>query len=403
MKSKEGTRPGALKIGSLWQPFLNFSRIEASAGILLFLAACFALIWANSPWSESYRGFKEWSLGWAALGLPAEFPMEKFVNDVLMAIFFLLVGMEIKREMLSGELASFRKSALPVLGALGGMLVPAAIYAALNHGLSSSRGWGIPMATDIAFALSVLLLLGKNIPTGVKVFLVALAIIDDLGAILVIAVFYTGDLNFTAMAVAAVFVLALVGLNRMGEQRASPYLILGVGLWMALYRSGVHSTVSGVLLALCIPNRSTDSRLPLLPRLEARIHPYVAFGILPLFGLVNAGVALSGGSTHWLGQPLGLGILAGLVLGKPAGILLFSWLAVKLGIGALPSGVNWKQMTGAGILGGIGFTMSLFIAGLGFPDAHYLDGAKLSVLCASLVSGTVGFAYLRILGRLKSG
>ena len=368
-----------------FKPFHQFARLESASGLLLFFAAAVAFLWANSPLHGSYSNFK----------LILEHP----INEGLMALFFLLMGLEIKREMREGELASLRKSILPIAGALGGMLVPAGIYALYNHGTPAASGWGIPMATDIAFALGALTLLGRRIPLGLKVFVVALAIIDDLGAILVIAIFYTQQIHLVPLALAGACLIALFILNTAGVRRLAIYLPVGILLWVFLLRSGIHSTLSGVALALFIPLNSGDSKEPPLQRLERQLHPWVSFAILPLFALVNAGVALIPETREMLFEPSGLGILAGLSLGKPIGIVFFSWLALRLGFASLPDGVRWNHMLGAGLLGGIGFTMSLFIADLGLPDARLLEGAKLSVLCASLISGLLGFAYLWMAGR----
>jgi NhaA family Na+:H+ antiporter len=391
------TPPPPHGASALLLPFRRFARLESASGILLMLCALAALAWANSPWGHAYQGFREYR----PAGIPGILPLELFVNDVLMTVFFLLMGLEIKREMIAGELASLKRSALPIAGALGGMLVPAGIFLALNHGLPGARGWGIPMATDIAFALGVLTLLGRRVPVGLKVFLVALAIIDDVGAIVVIAVFYTGDITLPYLLLAGAALAALVLLNRGGVRRPLPFLLGGALLWFCMFHSGVHATIAGVLLAFCIPHSGKGPSL--LQSLESRLHPYVSFGIMPLFALINAGVALSPAVRHALFEPVGLGILAGLCLGKPLGITLFSWLAVRCRIASLPGNVSWPQLAGAGILGGIGFTMSIFIAGLGLPDRELLDGAKLAVLGGSVISGVAGYLILRWLGKKDLG
>jgi NhaA family Na+:H+ antiporter len=425
----------------IWWPFRKFAQLQSASSLLLILCTLAALAWANSPWGTGYHHFREFPIGLNLGGKPMTLNLELFVNDALMAVFFLLVGLEIKREMLAGELASLRQSALPIVAALGGMLVPAGIYVAVNHGQPGAHGWGIPMATDIAFALGVMTLLGKRVPTALKVFLVALAIIDDIGAILVIALFYTSKLNLPSLLAAFALLAALAGMNRSGVRHPAPYLIGGLLLWIAVFHSGIHATIAGVALAFCIPHKPRlreeefaprmdaarakydagnqkagtildDQRVeaihemedacegvePLLQRLESKLHPYVVFGILPLFALMNAGVELSPSVTHTLVEPLGLGIILGLCLGKPLGITLFSWLAVRLRLATKPHGVTWAQVAGAGVLGGIGFTMSIFIAGLGLPNADLLDGAKLAVLTASVISGVGGFLLLRFLG-----
>ncbi len=365
-----------------FKPFQRFIQLESASGLLLFFAALVAIVLANSPLQEFYLTFKS----------TLEYP----VNDGLMAVFFLLVGLEIRREMYSGQLASFRRAALPIAAALGGMLVPAGIYALFNHHSPTASGWGIPMATDIAFALGAMTLLGKRVPPGIKVFLVALAIIDDIGAILVIALFYAQQLHFGQLALAGTCLVTLFTLNRFKIRSIPVYLLVGFFLWFFLLRSGIHATLAGVALAFFIPY---DANRDVKPGLEEWLHPWVNFGILPLFALINAGIPLLQETRSLLLKPLGLGILAGLCLGKPLGITLFSWVAMRLGFGELPGGVRRAHLLGAGLLGGIGFTMSLFIADLGLPDVRLLDGAKLSVLCASMISGLAGFGYLWWVGR----
>lgn len=388
-------------LSALTAPFRRFAKLQSASGVLLLACAALALAWANSPLAPLYHAWKEFPvLPFDAHGAPFSFAL--FVNDVLMAVFFLGVGLEIKRELLEGELASRRKAMLPLAGALGGMLAPALIYAALNAGGPAARGWGVPMATDIAFALGVILLLGKRVPPGLKVFLVALAILDDLGAILVIALFYTDHLAPLWLGAALALIVALALLNRARITHPLPYLLGGVALWIATFQSGVHATLAGVALAFCIParpgprERALGLKHDLQARFEHALHPWVSFAILPLFAVANAGVALSPSVVGALGEPLGLGILGGLLLGKPLGITLAAWLAVRLGLAALPQGVRWGQMAGAGLLGGIGFTMSIFIAGLAFADPARLDGAKLSVLAASLTAGICGYLVLRL-------
>jgi NhaA family Na+:H+ antiporter len=370
-------------------------RAEAFPGVLLLACAIIALTWSNSPWGEAYHHL--WDLSPASIGIPSTFSLELFINDALMAIFFLLVGLEIKREIVSGELASFQHAALPVAGALGGMLLPAAIFMVLNAGRPGESGWGIPMATDIAFALGVLALLGKRVPPGLKVFLVALAILDDLGAILVIALFYSNSLNGFALLFAAAIVVSMAIINHSGVRHPAPYLIRGIILWFVVLKSGIHPTIAGVVTAFCIPHTKENGSPSLLERSEAKLHFPVIFIILPLFALANAGVALSPSVRHTLFEPLGLGIILGLCLGKPIGILLFSWGAVRLRLASIPTGVTFKHLTGAGLLGGIGFTMSIFIAHLGLPSLALLDGAKFAVLVASLLSGIAGYFWLRTL------
>jgi NhaA family Na+:H+ antiporter len=349
------------------------------------LCALAALGWANSGAGNSYFAIRDFPL-------PAHLTFRLFVNDALMALFFLFVGLEIKREILSGELSSVKRATLPLAGALGGMLVPALLYLALNFGGPAASGWGIPMATDIAFALAVLTLLGKRVPVGLKVFLVALAILDDVGAILVIALFYTNTLHVGALFSAVGLLAVIILMNLRGIRHPLPWLLAGALLWFFVFASGVHATLAGVALAFCLPYSH---------RLESALQPWVIFGILPLFALLNAGVLLSPALAHGLAEPLGLGILLGLCLGKPVGILLFSWLAVRARRAELPAGVSWAMMTGAGLLGGIGFTMSLFIAGLGLPSPAHRDSATLAVLAASVFSGAAGYILLSLQSRRR--
>jgi len=418
--------------------FREFARREASGSILLLLATVAAFAWANSPWWESYRLLWEIDVGVGAERHGLSLSLLHLINDGLMAIFFFVVGLEIKRELLAGELASPRRAALPMVAALGGMLVPAGIYAALNAGGEAAAGWGIPMATDIAFALAVLAALGSRVPTALKVFLTALAIIDDLGAILVIAVFYSHGVAWEWLATGGAVLAVLVGLNLLHVRRPLLYAIPGIVVWGAFLFSGVHATVAGVLVAMTIPaRRRIDSREFLdrarrhlrdfeaasefrgrrvmtgsqeesihglelatenvqtpLTRLEHALHPWVTYAILPLFALANAGVRVFGGeATVWAGS-LTLGIVLGLVIGKQIGITLFAWLAVRLRLAELPADVEWGEVWGTAWLGGIGFTMSLFIANLAFADPRMLASAKLAILAASILSALGGWLVL---------
>jgi len=360
-----------------------------------------ALAWANSPWSASY--FHLWhtdpTLGLAG-GLLSQ-PLHFWINDGLMALFFLLVGLEIKRETLVGELASFQKAALPIAAALGGMIVPAGFYALFNQGGPGAAGWGIPMATDIAFALGVLALLGERVPVSLKVFLAALAIADDIGAVLVIAVFYTEQISWISLGVGGLFFLALIAANRAGARHPLVYVVVGFGLWLAFLPSGIHATVAGVLLAITIPARPrrdssafpAPSESPML-RFEHALMPWNKYLIMPVFALANAGVVLSGGAARSLVDPISLGVICGLVLGKPIGIVLFSWLATQFRVAAMLDGIGWRQILGVGMLGGIGFTMSLFIANLGFGESPALETAKVAILAASVTSAMAGAVVL---------
>jgi len=377
----------------LVEPFFKFASLEASGGILLLGFAVVALIWANSPLGQSYVDL--WHVqvtmggGWAVISKD----LLHWVNDGLMAVFFLLVGLELKRELLMGELASPRKAALPLFAAVGGMLVPAGLYLVLNRGGVGEAGWGIPMATDIAFALAVLAALGSRAPLALKIFLTALAIVDDLGAILVIALFYSGELSGTALGVAAMATIFLFLLNKAGFRRFLPYGVIGFILWVAVLKSGVHATVAGVALAFTIPaNTEEGEHHSPLEGLEHALHPWVAYLILPIFALANAGVAFGGGGDG--GGAITNGILLGLVAGKPVGVLLFSFLAIRVGMAELPAGVTWFHILGVGFLAGIGFTMSLFIAGLAFPTAELLNASKIGILGASGTAAVVGTLIL---------
>ncbi|MDR7038749.1 NhaA family Na+:H+ antiporter [Methylobacterium sp. BE186] len=365
---------------------------EAAGGLVLMAAAALALIVANSPLAEAYA---------EALHLPlGPLSLLHWINDGLMAVFFLLVGLEIKREALDGRLRTWPDRALPGLAALGGMVVPALVYVALNAGAGTLRGWAIPAATDIAFALGVLALLGARAPVSLKIFLSAVAIVDDLGAVLIIALFYTGGLDPTMLGLAALTLGALAALNRLGVARLAPYLVLGLALWFFVLRSGVHATVAGVLLALTIPIRPSPGRPedPTSPLhgLEHALTPWVTYLIVPVFGFANAGVRLVGVSAETILHPVTLGVALGLFLGKQAGIFASVRLAVAAGLASRPAGATWAQVYGVAILCGIGFTMSLFIGGLAFADAAHETETKLGVLGGSLLSGIVGAALLAL-------
>ncbi len=354
----------------------EFFKLEAASGIVLFVCAVAALVWANSSFAESYHAFWQSSV--------AGMSFHHWINDGLMAIFFLFVGLEIKREITQGELSSIKKASLPIAAAVGGMVVPALIYVFFNRETIGSAGWGIPMATDIAFALGVLTLLGKRVPASLKLFLTAFAIVDDMGAVLVIALFYTAQISWIFFAIGFGILGALFVMNRMGVLKSSIYLTLGALVWFTFLKSGIHATVAGVLLAFVIPGRVGI-------KLEHILHPWVSFGIMPIFALANAGVSLSGGT---LFHPINLGIMAGLILGKQLGITLFSWTAVRLRFAALPEGIRWVQLYATGWLGGIGFTMSLFVANLAFQEVHLIDTAKLGIIAASVVAAIIGAAIL---------
>jgi NhaA family Na+:H+ antiporter len=368
-------------------------------------AAAFALVAANSPLGPAYAEFLGTPLVVRFGSAGIEKPLLLWINDGLMAVFFLLVGLELKREILEGHLSSARQALLPGFAAAGGMAAPAAIYAALNWGDPvAMKGWAIPSATDIAFALGILSLLGKRVPPALKALLLSVAIFDDLGAIVIIALFYSGELSLTALSIAAVLVLGLALLNRSGVTRPTAYFLLGVPLWAAVLKSGVHATLAGVVLAMFIPHRAGEDRpaeeseeSPLL-HLEHRLHPWVAFGVLPVFALANAGVPLLDISLGDLTHPVPLGIIGGLFLGKLVGVLGMSGLAVGLKVADLPEGVRWLQLQGLSLLCGVGFTMSLFIASLAFEQGGeaYFGMERLGILVGSLLSGVVGYAFLRL-------
>lgn len=418
----------------------QFIGTEASSGILLIACTVFALIWANSPAAGLYTAL--WNTHFV-IGV-GRFVLDEsllhWINDGLMAVFFFVVGLEIKREILTGELSSVRRAMLPAAAAIGGMLVPALIYVLVVNGGEGSRGWGIPMATDIAFSLGVLTLLGSRAPLPLKIFLTGLAIVDDLGAVLVIAFFYSGGVNFIALLIAAGVMLVLVLMNVGRVRHPTPYLLVGIVLWLAVYESGVHATIAGVLLAMTIPARvhvntaqflsethqalddfesagapgddvllrgerrqfaailldeASEKIESPLHRLEHELHPWVSRFILPVFALANAGVSLVGGDFGAaLAHPIALGIIMGLLLGKPVGILLLSWLAVKLRLAEMPAGIEWRHLIGASILAGIGFTMSIFITTLALQSEALIAAAKIAIILASLIAGVAGFMLL---------
>jgi len=389
--------------------------------MLLILAALLAFIWANTPWSAGYFALKSVPLGIDVGPWRLEHALYWWVNDALMAVFFLLVGLEIKRELLVGELSNPQTARLAVFAALGGMLAPALVYLMFNFGTPAASGWGVSMATDIAFAIGVLALLGDRVPLGLKVLLTALAIVDDLGAVLVIAAFYTASLNLTALLLGALVLAAAFGLNALRVRNLGAYGVLGVLLWLCILASGIHPTVAGVLLAFAIPvardvrpplvelseagldgtSEEVTSRLGMLEqhleelqsplhRMEHGLHPWTAFLILPLFAFFNAGVSVAGSTVN----SITLGVAAGLVIGKPVGVLLASWLTVRLRLASLPEGATWPGMLGVGLLAGIGFTMALFIADLAFTTSEQLDAAKLGILSASVVAALLAVVVL---------
>jgi NhaA family Na+:H+ antiporter len=375
----------------------EFLRLEAASGIILVVAAALAMALANSPLGAHYDAFFDIPVIMQVGDLSIAKPLLLWINDGLMAIFFLLVGLEIKREIREGELAARDQALLPCIAALGGMIVPAVIYAALNWGdAQQMRGWAIPTATDIAFALGVLTLLGSRVPVALKVFLTALAIIDDLGAIVIIALFYTHGLSLESLVLAAVALAVLLTLNLMKVVRVSVYVLVGIALWVFVLKSGVHATLAGVAIAMAIPMRNPkDPEQSPLMDLENKLHVWVAYGILPLFAFANAGVSLAGLSFASLFEALPLGIAIGLFLGKQVGVFGATWLAVKSGLSRMPEGTTWPQIYGAALLAGIGFTMSLFIGTLAFNAPEQAAQVRLGVLGGSLTSAIVGYLFLR--------
>jgi NhaA family Na+:H+ antiporter len=431
--------------GPLLSSLQQFIRDQGGSGVILLTATLAAILWANSPWGESYHHLWGTSISVGIGDWQLTESLHYWINDGLMAIFFFVVGLEIKREFLVGELSRPRQALFPAVAALGGMLVPAAIYLGFNLGSNAQHGWAIPMATDIAFALGILSLLGKNAPFALKVFLTAVAIVDDIGAVLVIAIFYSGELNWLALAAAAVVLAALFVMNRLSVRSPLPYSVLGFLLWLAFLQSGVHATIAGVLLAAMIPTnpridgqsflrrshgylekfekagehgasiltnrdqrsavreleRAAESVTSPLQRLEHALHPWVAYAIMPVFALANAGVVLHGDLVSSLGTQVGLGVLLGLVLGKQIGITLFAWVFTRLRIAEKPRSLSWLHIYGAAWLGGIGFTMALFITGLAFEDVLRVDMAKLAILSASALSAIGGAIVLWLGNRAR--
>ena len=375
-----------------------FFQHDAAGGLVLLAAAMAALLVNNSPLEWLYDGLLDTPVVVRIGALALDKPLLLWINDGLMAVFFFLVGLEIKREMLQGELSTFGKAALPAVAAVGGMVVPALVYVAINAGDAVAlRGWAIPAATDIAFALGVVALLGTRVPSSLKVFLLALAILDDLGAILVIAVFYTASLHWLSLLLSAVGGAVLIALNARGVTRLAPYLLTGLFIWVCVLKSGVHATLAGVVVALAIPlGGKGDGEPSLLEQLEQRLHPWVAFGIVPLFAFANAGVSLAGMSLARLVDPVPLGIALGLVIGKPVGILAATGIAVASGLAPRPEGASWAQIAGIGMLGGIGFTMSLFIGMLAFTEPTHAVQLRLGVLAGSLIAALAGYLVLRL-------
>jgi NhaA family Na+:H+ antiporter len=404
-------------------PIQEFISTEVFSGSILLVAALIALAWANSPWDDEYFELLNEHIVVDAGIFRIDESVQHWVNDCLMTLFFFVVGLEIKRELFRGELQGVQKAALPVLAAVGGMVAPAAIYTLVNFGGEGGSGWGIPMATDIAFALGVLALVGSRLPTSLRVFLLALAIADDIGAILVIAIFYSGDIQVDSLAVAAGLLAVIFGIRHLGVRALFPYFVLGAAVWVAVFESGIHATIAGVVLGLMTPialarpsrvvqlyRRFTrgdatddlegeDEDGP-LHRLERMFHPITSFIVVPLFALANAGVAVSGGTIEdSTSGSVAVGIFLGLVVGKPLGVLLFSWFAVRTGIARLPEGATWPQVAAVGVLAGIGFTVALFINELAFDSPDLVEQGKIGILAASAVSAAAGLVALLLVSR----
>lgn len=379
----------------------KFVQSGSFGGVLLLTCVVISLIIANSSLGPAFDRLLQTELGIHTSSLHLRYPILLWINDGLMAIFFLMVGLEIKRELVEGQLASPKKAVLPIMAALGGVAVPALIYMFFNNGEETAVGWGIPMATDIAFALAIVTMLGDRVPLSLKVFLAALAIVDDLIAILVIAIFYNSNLEFMNLAIAGALVLMLALFNKFGVRKLYFYILPGLVIWYLIHHSGIHATIAGVLVAMTIPSKLINGKSPLLT-LEHSIANPVNYIIMPLFALVNTNILIEAEMINGLFTPLGLGIICGLVLGKPIGISLVTWLTVKSGLGVMPDKARWSQVIGVGMLAGIGFTMSIFIAILSFSGLeHVLAEAKLSILVASALSGILGSTFLIIPSKKK--
>jgi NhaA family Na+:H+ antiporter len=390
-------------INYITTPFKWFFKLEAASGLILLIAAVIALIISNSDFGEDYFNLLNTRILIGSENFGLDLSILHWINDALMAIFFLFVTLEIKREFIHGELSKPKQALLPIIGAVGGMALPALIYVIINFKTGYTlRGWAIPSATDIAFSIGVLSLLGSRIPISLKVFLVALAIIDDLGAIIIIAFFYSTELQYTYLLLMLAAFIALLLLNKLGIKKFIPYLFVGLFLWYFTHGSGIHSTISGVLLATTIPHRNDKKDYSLLLKLEHILSPYVAFGIMPLFALANAGVLIKNMSLNTILTPVPLGIICGLFFGKQIGVFLFSFISVKLKLAEMPTNSNWIKFYGVGILTGIGFTMSLFVGNLAFADySNNLDDVKIAVLIGSFLSAIIGYFMLLIVTKKK--
>jgi len=390
-------------INYITAPFKWFFRLEAASGLILLIAAIIALIVSNNNLSENYFELLNTHILIGTKNFGLELSILHWINDALMAIFFFVVTLEIKREFIHGELSKPKQALLPIIGAVGGMALPALIYVIINFETGHTlRGWAIPSATDIAFSIGVLSLLGSRIPVSLKVFLVALAIIDDLGAIIIIAFFYSNELQYTYLILMLVAFISLLVLNKFGVKKFVPYLLVGLFLWYFTHGSGIHSTISGVLLASTIPHKNDEKDYSLLLKLEHLLSPYVAFGIMPLFAFANAGVVVKDMSLSTIMNPVPLGIICGLFIGKQLGVFIFSFVSVKLKLAEMPTNSNWLKFYGVGILTGIGFTMSLFVGNLAFADYNNnLDGVKIGVLTGSFLSALIGYLMLLVVTKRK--
>jgi NhaA family Na+:H+ antiporter len=382
--------------------FTRFFQLEAASGLLLIAAAVLALVINNSPLSWLYTGLLDTPVVAQIGALKIAKPALLWINDGLMALFFLLIGLEVKREVLDGQLSKPSQIVLPGTAAIGGMVVPALIYWFLNRDNPTAlSGWAIPTATDIAFALGVLALLGKRVPVSLKLFLMTLAIIDDLGAIIIIAIFYSGSLSTLSLTLAAACIATLIAMNRLGVVKLGPYMLVGLILWVCVLKSGVHATLAGVTLAFCIPLRTKNAEPSPLLNLEHALHPWVAYGILPLFAFANAGLSLSGVTVESFTHDVPMGIAVGLLLGKTVGVFALTWFAVKIGIATLPQGANWGQILGVAILCGIGFTMSLFVGSLAFEPgvSDYAGMDRMGILTGSILAALIGYAVTAMASR----
>ena len=382
------------------KPFKRFFSSQSNGGIILMLCVVISLVIANSSLGSSFNDLLSNQFGFENDYIELKYSLLLWINDGLMAIFFLMVGLEIKRELVEGELSSIKQASLPIIAALGGMLVPALIYSLIDNSELTGQGWGIPMATDIAFAIAIITMLGDKVPNSLKIFLTALAIVDDLGAILVIAIFYSSDIHFNNLLYAGLILFLLICFNYFGVKKLYFYIIPGVFIWYFIHHSGIHATIAGVLTAFTIPTNTTSEESP-LERLEHLLSNPVNFLIMPIFAIANTNIKFESSMFTNITSGLSAAIICGLLIGKPLGILSFSWLAVKTKLSKLPKKVNWKHITSIGLLGGIGFTMSIFIALLSLPDSSSQMQAKFSILIASVSAGILGYTFLYLLGKRK--